>query len=402
MQSVTLIGATGSIGTQTLEVIDAHPECFRVVALAAHSDVTSIMHQCIRYRPDYVALEYAHAASLLEAQLQQHKLTTKLVCSNNSVADMVRIAESDITVCAATGSAGVRSFHAALQNGKRVLLANKEALVMAGAFFYQWLSASQASVIPIDSEHYAIMQALGNVDINCYPLVQKQMGVDSIVLTASGGAFLDYSAHQLRQVTPKQASAHPNWAMGQKITIDSATMMNKALEVIEAYWLFGLPPESIKVYIHPTSVIHGMVVYNSGSVVAQMSEPDMHIPIAGGLGYPNVLPNVPKANNEWSLRTLEDSLSLQLRPLDTKAFPAVSLARAALATGGGAPIALNAANEMAVRAFCNEQIAFVDIVPLVTQLMNSIDMVQLDSIDAAFTFDAHVREITQNMVHTWH
>lgn len=398
MQSVTLLGATGSIGTQTLAVIAAHQTTFKVTALAAGTNHELLFAQCVAFQPTYVAMDNRQAAAALAEHLADGKLDTQLVQTDHAIVDLVYAANSDIVVCAISGSIGVHSFYAALKTGKRVLLANKEALVMAGSFFYHWLRDFAASVLPIDSEHYAIMQSLPTVDCSRYPLVTEEMGVASIILTASGGAFLHHSSTDLEQVELYQACQHPNWSMGKKITIDSATLMNKALELIEAYWLFGVPLEALNVYIHPTSVIHGMVVYNTGSIVSQMSEPDMRIPIAGALGYPHMLNKVPTDGNNWSLRQLQKTLTLKLSPLDETQFSAIRLSRDALKCSNTAPVALNAANEIAVGACLARRIRFADIMPVVLEMMNRLEKPSVSSVDAIFAYDKMARHKTQELI----
>ena len=362
MQSITVLGATGSIGVSTLDVIARHPDRYRVFALTAHSRVDELAEQCTRFKPEVAVVGTAEAASQLSARLQSAGLTTQVEYGEQALCD-VSSADACTTVMAAiVGAAGLAPTMAAAQSGKKVLLANKEALVISGQLFMDAIAASGSVLLPIDSEHNAIFQ--------CLPLnYQRQLGhhgIRKILLTASGGPFLDRDVSTLDQVTPEQAVAHPNWSMGRKISVDSATMMNKGLEVIEAHWLFGAAPNQIEVVIHPQSVIHSMVSYADGSVLAQLGNPDMRTPIAHALAYPD------RIESGVDTVDLTKIAQLNFRPPDYLRFPCLKLAFDALHAGGSAAAVLNATNEVAVEAFLNRQIGFRKIPELIDAVLNRL------------------------------
>jgi 1-deoxy-D-xylulose-5-phosphate reductoisomerase len=389
MQSITVLGATGSIGVSTLDVIARHPDRYRVFALTAHSRVDELAEQCIRFTPEVAVVGTAEAASQLSARLQSAGLTTQVDYGEQALCD-VSSADACTTVMAAiVGAAGLAPTMAAALAGKKVLLANKEALVISGQLFMDAVAASGSVLLPIDSEHNAIFQ--------CLPLnYQRQLGhhgIRKILLTASGGPFLDRDVSTLDQVTPEQAVAHPNWSMGRKISVDSATMMNKGLEVIEAHWLFGAAPNQIEVVIHPQSVIHSMVSYADGSVLAQLGNPDMRTPIAHALAYPDSI--------ESGVDTVDLTKIAQLnfRPPDYLRFPCLKLAFDALHAGGSAAAVLNATNEVAVEAFLNRQIGFRKIPELIDAVLNRLPVEPVTDLGAVLAMDKSARLLARELMH---
>lgn len=353
-KSITILGASGSIGVSTLDVLARHPERFHVFALTAHRNVTRLLEQCLQFRPRYAVMVDALAAEQLAQQLRQAGSETAVLSGEEALVWVASHAAVDYVMAAIVGAAGLLPSLAAARAGKRVMLANKEALVMSGQLFMDAVRENGAELLPIDSEHNAIFQ--------CLPADGKN-GVEKLLLTASGGPFRTWSADALQSVTPAQAVVHPNWSMGQKISVDSATLMNKGLEVIEACWLFGLPAAKVEVVVHPQSTIHSMVAYNDGSVLAQLGNPDMRTPIAYALGWPERLASGVTALDLFAVARLDFE-----RP-DLARFPCLGLAYEAHALGGYATIALNAANEEAVKAFLQAEIAFTDIPALVGAIM---------------------------------
>ena len=389
MQSITVLGATGSIGVSTLDVIARHPDRYRVFALTAHSRVDELAEQCIRFTPEVAVVGTAEAASQLSARLQSAGLTTQVEYGEQALCD-VSSADACTTVMAAiVGAAGLAPTMAAAQSGKKVLLANKEALVISGQLFMDAVAASGSVLLPIDSEHNAIFQ--------CLPLnYQRQLGhhgIRKILLTASGGPFLDRDVSTLDQVTPEQAVAHPNWSMGRKISVDSATMMNKGLEVIEAHWLFGAAPNQIEVVIHPQSVIHSMVSYADGSVLAQLGNPDMRTPIAHALAYPD------RIESGVDTVDLTKIAQLNFRPPDYLRFPCLKLAFDALHAGGSAAAVLNATNEVAVEAFLNRQIGFRKIPELIDAVLNRLPVEPVTDLGAVLAMDKSARLLARELMH---
>ena len=389
MQSITVLGATGSIGVSTLDVIARHPDRYRVFALTAHSRVDELAEQCTRFKPEVAVVGTAEAASQLSARLQSAGLTTQVEYGEQALCD-VSSADACTTVMAAiVGAAGLAPTMAAAQSGKKVLLANKEALVISGQLFMDAIAASGSVLLPIDSEHNAIFQ--------CLPLYyQRQLGhhgIRKILLTASGGPFLDRDVSTLDQVTPEQAVAHPNWSMGRKISVDSATMMNKGLEVIEAHWLFGAAPNQIEVVIHPQSVIHSMVSYADGSVLAQLGNPDMRTPIAHALAYPD------RIESGVDTVDLTKIAQLNFRPPDYVRFPCLKLAFDALHAGGSAAAVLNATNEVAVEAFLNRQIGFRKIPELIDAVLNRLPVEPVTDLGAVLAMDKSARLLARELMH---
>lgn len=389
MQSITVLGATGSIGVSTLDVIARHPDRYRVFALTAHSRVDELAEQCIRFTPEVAVVGTAEAASQLSARLQSAGLITQVEYGEQALCD-VSSADACTTVMAAiVGAAGLAPTMAAALAGKKVLLANKEALVISGQLFMDAVAASGSVLLPIDSEHNAIFQ--------CLPLnYQRQLGhhgIRKILLTASGGPFLDRDVSTLDQVTPEQAVAHPNWSMGRKISVDSATMMNKGLEVIEAHWLFGAAPNQIEVVIHPQSVIHSMVSYADGSVLAQLGNPDMRTPIAHALAYPD------RIESGVDTVDLTKIAQLNFRPPDYLRFPCLKLAFDALHAGGSAAAVLNATNEVAVEAFLNRQIGFRKIPELIDAVLNRLPVEPVTDLGAVLAMDKSARLLARELMH---
>ncbi|WGZ96279.1 MAG: 1-deoxy-D-xylulose-5-phosphate reductoisomerase [Candidatus Thiothrix putei] len=353
-KGITILGASGSIGVSTLDVLARHPERFHVFALTANSNVDKLFEQCQQFQPRYAVMVDPVAAAVLEQRLQAVG-SDVVVLAGAEALDAVAVSpDTDYVMAAIVGAAGLVPTLTAARAGKRVMLANKEALVMSGQLFIDAVREHGAELLPIDSEHNAVFQCLPSDGRN---------GVEKILLTASGGPFRTWAAHDLYDITPEQAVAHPNWSMGQKISVDSATLMNKGLEVIEACWLFGLPAERVEVVVHPQSTIHSMVSYNDGSVLAQLGNPDMRTPIAYALGWPERL-----ASGVAPL-DLFATARLDFEQPDRERFPCLQLAYDAHVRGGYATIALNAANEVAVKAFLEREIGFTDIPILVKDVM---------------------------------
>lgn len=365
-KGITILGASGSIGVSTLDVLARHPERFRVFALTANSNVDTLFEQCVRFQPRYAVMVDPLAASLLEQRLQAVGSEVVVLAGAEALDAVASSPDTDYVMAAIVGAAGLVPTLAAARAGKRVMLANKEALVMSGQLFIDAVREHGAELLPIDSEHNAVFQCLPSTSLReREPSVAEcsRNGVEKILLTASGGPFRTWAARDLQAITPEQAVAHPNWSMGQKISVDSATLMNKGLEVIEACWLFGLPAERVEVVVHPQSTIHSMVSYNDGSVLAQLGNPDMRTPIAYALGWPERL-----ASGVAPL-DLFATARLDFEKPDTERFPCLQLAYDAHERGGYATIALNAANEVAVKAFLGREIGFADIPVLVRAVM---------------------------------
>jgi len=388
MQRITILGATGSIGVSTLDVIARHPERYSVYALTAHSRVEELAAQCIQFRPVRAVVGSAAAADQLGALLRAAGCRTEVEWGEAALCAVSAAAETDAVMAAIVGAAGLAPTLAAARAGKKVMLANKEALVMSGQLFMDAVAESGAVLLPIDSEHNAIFQCLPQG----YGRVPSAAGVTKILLTASGGPFLKRDVSTLENVTPDEACKHPKWVMGRKISVDSATMMNKGLEVIEAHWLFGAPAEQIEVVIHPQSVIHSMVSYNDGSVLAELGNPDMRTPIAHALAYPERL-----ASGVAQL-DLTQVGTLQFEKPDFNRFPCLALAFEALRAGGTAPALLNAANEVAVQAFLDERIGFRRIDRVIAQVMEELPHGAASSIEAVMAQDALARAAAERII----
>lgn len=358
LRRVTVLGATGSIGTSTLDVLGRHPERYRVHALTAHRSREALLAQCRRHRPAVAVLDAEEDAAWLRGQLAEAGLATEVRAGREALVEVAQAREVDAVMAAIVGAAGLLPTLAAVKAGKRVLLANKEALVMSGALFMDAVTRHGATLLPIDSEHNAIYQ--------CLPVEHRgglgRHGVTQLLLTASGGPFRGWSRDALGRVTPDQACDHPNWSMGRKISVDSATLMNKGLELIEACWLFDARPDQVQVVVHPQSVIHSMAAYSDGSVIAQLGNPDMRTPIAYGLAWPERIDAGVEALDLFRVARLD------FEPADEAAFPCLRLAREAMAAGGTAPAVLNAANEVAVEAFLAGRLGFTEIDQLVARV----------------------------------
>lgn len=377
---VCILGSTGSIGTNTLDVIRRHPARYAVHALAANRSVAEIAAQCVEFNPRFAIMMDADAATRLEACLPSD-CDTCVMHGDAALVEIVSAAEVDVVMAAIVGAAGLPSTLAAARAGKRVLLANKESLVMGGHLLMRAVRESGATLVPIDSEHNAIFQCMP-VDERGVPSLR---GVSKVLLTASGGPFRTWTRQQMRDASPDQACAHPNWSMGRKISVDSASLMNKGLEFIEACWLFDLEPGEVEIVVHPQSIIHSMVQYLDGSVLAQMGNPDMRTPIAYGLGWPERL--------DAGVATLDlvAAARLDFEAPDESRFPCLRLAREAVAAGGTAMAVCNAANEVAVAAFLAQDIRFTDIPALIEATLARATVVEPTDLGVVETADTEAR-----------
>jgi 1-deoxy-D-xylulose-5-phosphate reductoisomerase len=386
MQRITILGATGSIGASTLDVLARHADKYSVHALSAHSRVDELAAQCRQFRPQRAVVGTAAAAARLQGLLSD--LPIDIAYGEAALCDIASSPDTDTVMAAIVGAAGLAPALAAARAGKKILLANKEALVMSGQLFMDAVREHKATLLPIDSEHNAIFQSLPAH----YARNPNAAGVAKILLTASGGPFLQRAVETLEHVTPDEACKHPNWSMGRKISVDSATMMNKGLEVIEAHWLFGAPADRIEVVIHPQSVIHSMVSYVDGSVLAQLGNPDMRTPIAHALAFPErIASGVAQLDlTQWA--------ALQFHQPDFARFPCLALAFDALRAGGTAPALLNAANEIAVQAFLDRRIGFRDIDRVVARVMDENPHGAASSIEAVMAQDARARRAADHIV----
>lgn len=388
---IVVLGATGSIGASTLDVVAMHPERFEAFALTAQVQVDRLFELCIRFRPRYAVVGHARDAEALRSRFDAIGCSTEVLAGVTALSEMAAHPDVDTVMAAIVGAAGLMPTLAAARAGKRILLANKEALVLAGALFMQTVREHGAQLLPIDSEHNAVFQALPHdFDRNL-----DGSGVRRILLTASGGPFRNTPVEALDSVTPDQACAHPNWVMGRKISVDSATMMNKGLEVIEAHWLFGAPADRIDVVIHPQSVVHSMVEYVDGSVVAQLGNPDMRTPIAHALAYPERIgAGVPSLD-------LFDIARLTFERPDLSRFPCLSLAFHALRAGGAAAAVLNAANEEAVGAFLAGRLGFMRIADVIDATLERVDGMSVESVESIIATDARARELARDEILYW-
>ncbi|MDR0577881.1 MAG: 1-deoxy-D-xylulose-5-phosphate reductoisomerase [Candidatus Accumulibacter sp.] len=385
---ITLLGATGSIGASTLDVIARHPDRYSAFALTANRDAEGLARLCLRHSPRYAVMADEGAAKELRRLLREASCPTEALGGAQALRDAARDPETDVVMAAIVGAAGLEPALAAARAGKTILLANKEALVMAGPLFMRAVREGGARLLPVDSEHNAIFQSLPAG----YSGDPARSGVRGILLTASGGPFRTTPREALASVTPEEACAHPKWRMGRKISVDSATMMNKGLEVIEAHWLFGVPAENIQVVVHPQSVVHSLVQYVDGSVLAELGQPDMRAPIAQALAYPERI-----ASGVGPLDLFEIAALHFERP-DFDRFPCLGLAYRALEAGGGAPAALNAANEVAVQRFLERRIGFTDIARVIESVMERLPTPRLDSLDDALAADAAARRMAERIV----
>lgn len=388
MQRITILGATGSVGVSTLDVIGRHPDRYQVYALTAHNRVADLASQCARFHPEVAVVGSADAAATLSRLLRERDCKTEVAYGEAALCQVSSAAKCDTVMAAIVGAAGLPPTLAAARAGKKVLLANKEALVMAGRLFMDAVVASGTALLPIDSEHNAIFQCLPQ----SYGREPGSHGVSKILLTASGGPFLTRPVETLENVTPEEAIAHPNWVMGRKISVDSATMMNKGLEVIEAHWLFGASAEQIEVLIHPQSVIHSMVSYVDGSVLAQLGNPDMRTPIAYGLAYPDRI-----TSGVCAIDLVKVGQLAFFAP-DLQRFPCLKLAYDALLAGGTAPAILNAANEVAVQAFLDGRIGFRVIDQLIARVMEALPCVEITNVGELLEQDLRARDMAQSFI----
>lgn len=385
MQTVTLLGSTGSIGESTLSVLSQHSDKYRVYGLTANKSADKLFEQCLAFQPEVAVLLDEDAADALAKKLIQAGLDTQVLTGVDALEKVAASSEVDYVVAAIVGAAGLLPTIAAARAGKHILLANKEALVMSGSLFMHEVEANNATLLPVDSEHNAIWQCLPVGESQQYHYEGK--GIRRIVLTASGGPFRDFSVADLEHVTPEQAVAHPNWSMGQKISVDSATMMNKGLEVIEAHWLFGLQSEHIDVLLHRQSIIHSMVDYDDGSVLAQMGNPDMRTPIANALAWPK------RITSGVEPLDLVKVARLDFEAASFDKFPCLKLAYQALEAGGTSTTILNAANEIAVDAFLNKKIKYTDIARTIENVLETATIHTGSSLDEVLADDMQARQL---------
>ncbi len=385
MIGIAVLGSTGSVGTSTLDVVGRHPERFRVVALAAHRNAARLAEQIIRWQPDYAALADPAAMKELESRLSGARVGTRLLAGPDALEEIARLRQVDYVMAAIVGSAGLKSTLAAAGAGKRLLLANKESLVMAGPLLLREARASGCELLPIDSEHNAIFQCLPH---GARP-GDAPPGVRRVLLTASGGPFLDWTEEAMAAATPELACAHPNWVMGRKISVDSATLMNKGLELIEACFLFGLPPDRVEILVHRQSIVHSMVEYVDGSVLAQLSAPDMRTPIAHALAWPD------RVAAGVQFLDLVRAGRLDFCAPNTVKFRCLALAQAVARAGGLLPVALNAVNEVAVHAFLDGQLNFPDIAAVIETVITKVSGGTVGSLDDVLQADAEARSLAQ-------
>jgi 1-deoxy-D-xylulose-5-phosphate reductoisomerase len=384
-QQITVLGATGSIGLSTLDVIARHPERYQVFALSGFTRLSELLALCVRHAPRFAVVPQAAAARNLQDDLRAAGLSTRVLVGEEGLCQVAADPEVDAVMAAIVGAAGLRPTLAAVEAGKKILLANKEALVMSGALFMQAVRKSGSVLLPIDSEHNAIFQ--------CMPADfaggLSSVGVRRILLTASGGPFRQTPLAELAHVSPEQACAHPNWSMGRKISVDSASMMNKGLELIEACWLFDARPSQVEVVIHPQSVIHSLVDYIDGSVLAQLGNPDMRTPIANALAWPERIDSGVPPLDLFAIARLD------FQAPDEERFPCLRLARLAAEAGNSAPAMLNAANEVAVAAFLDGRVRYPEIASIIEETLNLEPVVAVDDLEAVFTADAKARLLAE-------
>ncbi|MGY5329247.1 1-deoxy-D-xylulose-5-phosphate reductoisomerase [Pseudomonas protegens] len=385
VQQITVLGATGSIGLSTLDVIARHPDRYQVFALTGFTRLAELLALCVKHEPRFAVVPEAAAASRLQQDLRAVGLATQVLVGEQGLCEVASAPEVDAVMAAIVGAAGLRPTLAAVEAGKKILLANKEALVMSGALFMQAVGKSGSVLLPIDSEHNAIFQ--------CMPADfsrgLSRVGVRRILLTASGGPFRQTPLEELEHVSPEQACAHPNWSMGRKISVDSASMMNKGLELIEACWLFDARPSQVEVVVHPQSVIHSLVDYVDGSVLAQLGNPDMRTPIANALAWPERIDSGVAPLDLFAIARLD------FQAPDEQRFPCLRLARQAAEAGNSAPAMLNAANEVAVSAFLERRIRYPEIASIIDEVLTREPVVAVNELDAVFAADARARVLAQ-------
>ncbi len=388
MIGITVLGSTGSIGLSTLDVIARHPQRYRVVALTANTGVERMVEQCRTFLPRYAVMADESAASQLEVRLRAEGIEVEVAAGVDALIRVATLEETDCIMAAIVGAAGLLPTIAAASAGKRILLANKEALVMSGPIFMAAVRDNGATLLPVDSEHNAIFQCMPRD----FGRGLERVGVRQILLTASGGPFRQRNLASLDDVTPEEACAHPNWEMGRKISVDSATMMNKGLEVIEACWLFDAPADKVEVVLHPQSVVHSMVEYVDGSVLAQLGSPDMRTPIAHAMAWPERI--------EAGVARLDlfDVARLDFERPDLERFPCLRLTYQALAAGGTATTILNAANEIAVEAFLNRRLRFTAISQVIEQTLDEMSVEKVESLDVVLAADEAARAIALDVI----
>ncbi|UCZ87206.1 1-deoxy-D-xylulose-5-phosphate reductoisomerase [Pseudomonas sp. L5B5] len=387
VQQITVLGATGSIGLSTLDVIARHPDRYKVFALTGFSRLAELLALCVRHVPRFAVVPQEVAARRLQEDLQAAGLPTRVLVGEQGLCEVASAPEVDAVMAAIVGAAGLRPTLAAVHAGKKILLANKEALVMSGALFMQAVGSSGSVLLPIDSEHNAIFQCMPGD----FSRGLSQVGVRRILLTASGGPFRQTPLAELEHVTPEQACAHPNWSMGRKISVDSASMMNKGLELIEACWLFDAKPAQVEVVVHPQSVIHSLVDYVDGSVLAQLGNPDMRTPIANALAWPERIDSGVAPLDLFAIARLD------FQAPDEQRFPCLRLARQAAEAGDSAPAMLNAANEVAVSAFLERRIRYLEIPSIIDEVLCREPVVAVNELDAVFAADTQAR----NLANQW-
>ncbi|MCU4525952.1 1-deoxy-D-xylulose-5-phosphate reductoisomerase [Acinetobacter pittii] len=391
-QSVCILGVTGSIGQSTLKILNQHPDKYSVFAISAHSRISELVNICKQFQPKVVVVPKQKVDELAVLFVKNELQDIEILTDQEGLVSIASHPNVDVVMAAIVGAAGLLPTLAAVKAGKRVLLANKEALVMSGEIMMQAARDHQALLLPVDSEHNAIFQSLPHNYLEAERNGQPQQGVSRILLTASGGPFLNHSLEQLEKVTPAQACKHPNWSMGQKISVDSATLMNKGLELIEACHLFSISEHFVTVVVHPQSIIHSMVQYVDGSTLAQMGNPDMCTPIAHALAWPERLQtSVPALD-------LFEYSQLNFQAPDIQKFPALDLARQAMRAGGLAPTILNAANEVAVAAFLNQQIGFTNIPQVVEHTLQKLENSVADNIESILNKDEVARHVAQQYI----
>ena len=390
-QSVCILGVTGSIGQSTLKILDQHPDDYSVFAVSAFSRIEELSEICKQYQPKIAVVPLTKVDELQAIFKQKNIQNVEILADEAGLIAVSEHADVDVVMAAIVGAAGLLPTLAAVKAGKRVLLANKEALVMSGDIMMQAARDHHALLLPVDSEHNAIFQCLPQNYLEIKKNGQPTLGVSQILLTASGGPFLNHSLEQLKQVTPAQACKHPNWSMGQKISVDSATLMNKGLELIEACHLFSIKEQFVTVVVHPQSIIHSMVQYVDGSTLAQMGNPDMCTPIAHALAWPKRIQTDVPALNVFNTQ-------LDFQEPDLQRFPSLKLARDAMSQGGVAPTILNAANEVAVAAFLNQRIAFLDIPRVVEHSLNKVENIAANSLEIILDIDQKSRQIASQYI----
>ena len=392
VQRVAILGSTGSIGVSTLDVIGRHPERFSVVALTANTNVQRLLSQCLTYKPRFAVMSDSTSAQKLTGLLREAKSDTEVLSGADAICEISSHQDTDTVMAAIVGGAGLLPTMAAVKSGKKVLLANKESLVMAGSLFMDAVAKSGAQLLPIDSEHNAIFQCLPHQSLPHQS--QHQRDVRKILLTGSGGPLRGLSTKDIREATPKQACAHPNWSMGKKISVDSASLMNKGLEFIEAKWLFDVTPSLIEVVIHPQSIIHSMVEYVDGSVLAQLGNPDMRTPIAYGLAYPD------RIDSGVSSLDIIAAARLDFENPNKENFPSLQLAINAAESGIGAATVLNAANEIAVDAFLQHQASFGQMTDSLQWVMEHASWQEPADLDAVVALDGYARSVARQRVNS--